>query len=83
MIKNYDSRISNATLIFLGLDESQQGGFKWKVYQGTPYFAVDVTPKGSAEQHTAAKDIISAMDARNLSFLQTRVHMTFSADDGM
>jgi NAD+ diphosphatase len=34
----------------------------WKIYSGTPYFAVDVTPKGSEEQQTAAKDVIGAMD---------------------
>jgi NAD+ diphosphatase len=83
MIKNYDSSKSHATLIFLGLDESRkEGGFAWKIYQGTPYFAVDVTPKGSEEQQAAAKDVISAMEAKGLSFFQTRVHMSFSADEG-
>lgn len=83
MLKNYDSRKSHATLIFLGLDESRkEGGLAWKIYQGTPYFAVDVTPKGSEEQQTAAKDVISAMEAKGLSFFQSRVHMSFSADEG-
>ncbi|KAJ5851367.1 Zinc ribbon NADH pyrophosphatase [Penicillium soppii] len=82
MLKNYDSSKSHATLIFLGLDESRkEGGLAWKIYQGTPYFAVDVTPKGSEEQQTAAKDVISTMEAKGLSFFQTRVHMSFSADE--
>jgi NAD+ diphosphatase len=84
MLKNYDSSKSHATLIFLGLDESRkEGGLAWKIYQGTPYFAVDTTPKGPEEQQTAAKDVISTMEAKGLSFFQTRVHMSFSADEGM
>jgi NAD+ diphosphatase len=84
MIKNFDSRKTQATLIFLGLDENRkEGGMAWKTYSGTPYFAVDVTPKGSEEQQTAANDVISAMEAKGLSFFQTRVVMTFSADEGM
>lgn len=84
MIKNYDSRKTHPTLIFLGLDEShKEGGLTYKIYSGTPYFAVDVTPKGPEEQQTAAKDIIAAMEAKGLSFFQTRVVMSFSADEGM
>ncbi|KAJ5775156.1 uncharacterized protein N7511_000167 [Penicillium nucicola] len=82
MIKNYDSRKTHPTLVFLGLDESlKEGGLAWKIYSGTPYFAVDVTPKGSEEQQTAAKDVISAMEAKGLSFFQARVVMSFSADE--
>jgi NAD+ diphosphatase len=84
LIKNYDSRKTHPTLIFLGLDESlKEGGMAWKIYSGTPYFAVDVTPKGSEEQQTVAKDVISAMEAKGLSFFQARVVMSFSADEGM
>ncbi|KAJ5941571.1 hypothetical protein N7516_001739 [Penicillium verrucosum] len=82
MIKAYDSRKTHPTLIFLGLDESRkEEGLTWKIYSGTPYFAVDVTPKGSEEQQTAAKDVISVMEAKGLSFFQARVVMSFSADE--
>lgn len=83
MIKNYDSRKSHPTLIFLGLDESRkEGAMAWNIYSGTPYFAVDVTPKGPEEQQTAAKDVISTMEANGLSFFKARVVNTFSADEG-
>lgn len=83
VLKNFDSRKTQATLIFLGLDEGRkEGGLSFKVYQGTPYFAVDVTPRGSEQQQAAAKDVISAVEAKGLSFFQSRVHMTFSADEG-
>lgn len=82
-IKQYDSRITHPYMIFLGLDESRKGnGLNWKIYSGAPYFALDVTPKGSEEQQTNSKDLISRMEAQGLSFYQSRVVMTFSADEG-
>lgn len=84
MIKNFDSRKTSPHLIFLGLDESRKdGGFAWKIYQGMPYFALDVTPRGSEEQQENAKGVISAMEAKGLSFFQTRVVMSFSAEQGV
>lgn len=84
MIKSFDSRKTHPSLIFLGLDESRKdGGLGWKIYSGTPYFAVDVTPKGSQEQQSVASELIKAMEEKGLSFFQTRVVSTFSADEGM
>lgn len=83
-IKSFDSRNTYPTLIFLGMDESRkEGSMTWKIYSGVPYFAVDVTPKGSEAQQTAAKDVISAMEEKGLSFFQTRIVTTFTPDDGM
>lgn len=83
MIKDYDSRITIPHLIFLGLDESRKGdGLNWKIYSGVPYFALDVTPKGTEDQQANAKDVISSMEAKGLSFYQSRVVMTLSADEG-
>lgn len=83
MIKDYDSRITIPHLIFLGLDESRKGdGLNWKIYSGVPYFALDVTPKGTEDQQGNAKDVISSMEAKGLSFYQSRVVMTLSADEG-
>lgn len=82
-IKEYDSRKTTAQLIFLGLDESRkQDGLAWKIYTGAPFFALDVTPKGDEEQQTNSKAVISAMEEKGLSFFQSRVVMTFSADEG-
>lgn len=84
MIKGFDSRKTHANLIFLGLDESRkEGSMTHKIYSGIPFFAVDVTPKGSPAQQTACKDIISAMEEKGLSFFQTRVISTFTPDEGM
>ncbi|KAJ5708943.1 Zinc ribbon NADH pyrophosphatase [Penicillium malachiteum] len=82
MIKDFDSRKINPSLIFLGLDESRkENSLSYKIYSGVPFFALDITPKGSEEQQAAAKDVISAMEAKGLSFYQTRVVSTFTADE--
>ncbi|KAL2846109.1 NUDIX hydrolase domain-like protein [Aspergillus pseudoustus] len=82
LIKEHDSRKTEPHLIFLGLDEVQkQDGLTWKIYSGTPYFALDVSEKGSEEQQTIAKEVLAAFEGKGLSFLQARVAMTFSADE--
>jgi NAD+ diphosphatase len=84
MIKTFDSRKTDPTMIFLGMDESRkEGSMSWKIYSGVPYFALDVTPRGSEAQQTAAKDVISAMEEKGLSFFQTRIVTTFTPDEGM
>jgi NAD+ diphosphatase len=97
-IKEYDSRVTTPQLIFLGLDEeaaaakSQDGttpataqeerAMTWKIYRGIPYFALDVTPKGNAEQEVYCKDLIGTLEGRGLEFFKARVHMTLPADQG-
>ncbi|KAL4788512.1 NUDIX hydrolase domain-like protein [Aspergillus varians] len=82
VIKEHDSRKTEPHLIFLGVDEAcKKDEFSWKIYSGTPYFALDVSVKGSEEQQANAKDILSGFEAQELSFLQARVAMTFSADE--
>ncbi|KAL6237572.1 hypothetical protein BDW75DRAFT_203680 [Aspergillus navahoensis] len=83
IIKEHDSRKTEPHLIFLGVDQAnkQQGGFSWKIYSGTPYFALDVSEKGSEEQQANVKEVVNGFEAQGLSFLQARVAMTFSADE--
>ncbi|PGH12403.1 hypothetical protein AJ80_06710 [Polytolypa hystricis UAMH7299] len=79
VIKEYDSAVARPLLIFLGLDQSGlQGELTYKDYKGTPYFAVDLTPKGSFE--VQAKGVISAMESQGLSFDEGRVISAFPAD---
>lgn len=81
-LQSFDSRTSHPLLVFLGMDESHtQDGLSYKVYKGTPYFALDVTPRGPLEQD--AKGIVEAMEAQGLSFHQTRVMTAVSADQGV
>lgn len=83
IIKEYDSRKTTASPIFLGLDETQkQDSLTWKIYSGTPYFAIDLTPRGSEEQKTNSKAVIGDVEAKGLTFLQGRTIMSFPAGEG-
>jgi len=42
---------------------------------------VDVTPKGTLEKE--AKGVIEAMKAKDLQFVEGRMHMTLNAPEGM
>ncbi|GAQ43828.1 NADH pyrophosphatase [Aspergillus niger] len=82
IIKEYDSRKTTASPIFLGLDETKkQDGLVWKIYTGTPYFALDVTPSHSEEQQANSRAVIADMEAKGLTFLQGRTIMSFPASE--
>lgn len=82
MIKNYDSSITTPQVIFLGLDEARkENGMGFKSYVGTPYFALDVTPKGTIEEK--ANGVIAEMEKKGLSFDTGRMVMSLSAEEGM
>lgn len=81
MIKEYNSSISIPQLVFLGVDESKDEiGLNHKIYTGAPYFALDVTPKGTYEEK--AKSIIAEMEKQGLEFKGGRMNLTLPAGDG-
>jgi NAD+ diphosphatase len=67
-------------VLFLGLDERKHDGFEHGIYKGKPYFAVDVTPKGSIVKE--ATGVIEAMKAKGLQFMEGRMHMSMNAPEG-
>ncbi|KAL9129495.1 MAG: hypothetical protein Q9217_002055 [Psora testacea] len=77
LISEYNSTITIPQLLFLGLDESQRSDFQWTVYHGAPYFALDVTPKGTIK--CAAESLIETIESRGLQFVEGRMHMSLSA----
>ncbi|PGH11918.1 hypothetical protein AJ79_04610 [Helicocarpus griseus UAMH5409] len=80
-LRNFNSSITTPHLIFLGLDESRQpetGSFTHKIYKGTPYFALDVTPRGTIAD--TARTIISHLESQGLTFHQSRVVTALPAD---
>lgn len=81
LIAEYNSTKSIPQLVFLGLDERLNDGLQWKSYSGAPYFALDVTPKGSVEE--AAKGVIKVMQSRGLIFAEGRMHMSLPATEGI
>jgi len=77
----YNSTKSIPQLVFLGLDERLKDGLQWNIYSGAPYFALDVTPKGSVEDE--ANSVIKAMQSRGLVFAEGRMHMSLPATEGI
>ncbi|KAM3068976.1 NADH pyrophosphatase [Clarireedia jacksonii] len=85
IIKEFNSSVTVPLVLFLGLDERKEKEgregelFKYKNYTGVPYFAVDVTPKGTCEEQ--AKGVIEAMKEKGLSFVEGRMHMSLNAPE--
>jgi NAD+ diphosphatase len=80
MIKEYNSAITLPLVLFLGLDERKHDGFEHGIYKGKPYFAVDVTPKGTVVKE--ATGVIEAMKAKGLQFMEGRMHISMNAPEG-
>jgi len=79
-IKEYNSSVTLPLVLFLGLDERKKDGFQHGIYTGTPYFAVDVTPKGSIVKE--ANGVVEAVRGKGLSFIEGRMHMSLNAPEG-
>lgn len=79
LISDYNSMVTTPQLLFLGLDEKGTQGFEWTVYKGSPFFALDVTPKGSFE--AKANSLIRDFEARGLIFIEGRLHMSLPAPE--
>lgn len=79
LISEYNSAFTIPQLLFLGLDESNRSGLEYSIYSGSPYFALDVTPKGSFE--AKASSLIRDVEAQGLVFLGGRMHMSLPATE--
>ncbi|KAI0443818.1 NUDIX hydrolase domain-like protein [Xylaria telfairii] len=78
-IKSFNSTVTQPIILFLGLDEKNKG-FEYREYRGNPYFAIDVTPKGSIEEK--AKSVIEAVKAkRGVSFIPGGRLLTLNAPE--
>ncbi|KAI0535612.1 NUDIX hydrolase domain-like protein [Xylaria digitata] len=78
-IKSFNSAVTQPIVLFLGLDEKKTG-FEYREYKGNPYFAVDVTPKGSIEEK--AKSVIEAVKTKHgVSFTPGARLLTLNAPE--
>ena len=80
IIKEFNSSISLPLVLFLGLDERKKDGFEHGIYKGSPYFAIDITPKGSLKEK--AESVIKAMKDKGMIFLEGRTAMSMNAPEG-
>ena len=78
-IAEYNSATTIPQLLFLGLDESQKSDFEWTIYRGNPYFALDVTPKGTVKE--ACEKLIDKMKSRDWKFVEGRMHTSLPAPE--
>ncbi|KAL5612772.1 hypothetical protein BROUX41_004143 [Berkeleyomyces rouxiae] len=79
LIKAYDSTKSTPQVLFLGIEEDGAAGFEYKEYRGQPWFAVDVTPRGTFKE--AAQSVVDSVEASGLEFMKNPRSMTLKATD--
>jgi NAD+ diphosphatase len=90
LIRDFNSEETRPVILFLGVDENNQlpshrvgitEEFIYKNYKGSPYFAVDITPRGSLE--AVAKELIAVVKAKGYSFHDSSPrHMGLHAGQG-
>ena len=89
-LQAFDSRMTRPDLIFLGVDENAASNvetdeklMQWTIYKGRPYFALDVSQKGSDEQKAEAQSVVEELAARGITPFTTRQHFLQPPSDGM
>lgn len=80
LLKNFNSAVTLPLVLFLGLDEKKKEGFEFGIYRGRPFFAVDVTPRGTVEKQ--ANGVIEEVTKNGDAFVEGRMHMTLNAPEG-
>ena len=89
VIRDFNSEETQPLILFLGVaeksqvpaDSSAEAPFQYKDYRGRPYFAVDVTPRGTLTD--SANKVIAALQEKGLSFHDSSPrHMGLTAADG-
>lgn len=79
LVSEYNSTVTVPQLLFLGIDERNKQGLTFNIYTGSPFFAVDVTPKGSIQPQ--AESLLQSLQSRGLRFLEGRIQAALPAQD--
>jgi len=77
-IRTFNSSIDKPVVLFLGLDEKSKG-FTFKGFGGHPYFAVDVTPRGTYAE--TANKVIETVQKNGVAFIAGGRHMSLAAPE--
>ncbi|KAI1457194.1 NUDIX hydrolase domain-like protein [Annulohypoxylon moriforme] len=77
-VKGFNSDVTQSVILFLGIDEKKTG-FEYREYKGKPYFAVDVTPKGTITEK--ATSIIDIVKTNGVSFIDGRRLLSLNAPE--
>lgn len=79
-IAQYNSSLYIPQIVFLGLDERNEGFVYKDHYKGQPWFAVDITPKESVKDE--AEKLVQKLKDEGLDFAKGRMHMSLEAQEG-
>lgn len=88
-IRDYNSEEAHPVILFLGIDDKEslparpapEGPFTYKEFKGSPYFAIDVTPRGKDAE--VASRVIEAVKQKGLVFHEKGPrHMGLHAGQG-
>lgn len=79
-IAAYDSKATKPLVVFLGIREDEVSEFKIREFQGCPWFAVDLTPRGTYADE--AKKVIEKLTSNGSFFLQSARQNTLSSELG-
>jgi NAD+ diphosphatase len=80
VIAQYNSSLYVPQIIFLGLDERQDGFTYKEHYKGQPWFAVDVTPRESVKEK--ADEVLEKLTSTGLEFSKGRMNLNLQAQEG-
>ena len=80
LVAAYDSRVTNPLIVFLGIREDEVSEFKVRDFRGCPWFAVDLTPRGSYAD--AAQKVIEKLTSDGSTFLKSARQNTLSSELG-
>ncbi|KAK0621476.1 NUDIX hydrolase domain-like protein [Bombardia bombarda] len=87
MIKAFNSDETRPVVLFLGVDDRSRlpsngastTPFSYKTYVGTPYFAIDVTPRPGNVAEAAAAALVADVEARGRAFSGSARNMALEA----
>ncbi len=88
MLRDFNSEVTQPLILFLGVDDRNRlpptgdgsNAFEYKNYKGSPYFAIDVTPRGSITE--AANAVLAAVKEKGFSFDASPRQMGLVAGEG-
>ncbi len=85
LVRDFNSEEIKPLVLFLGIDEKQglatEGSdFQYKSYKGSPFFAVDVTPRGSLAD--VAKQIVEGAKEKGFTLFTGPRNMSLKASEG-
>lgn len=80
LVAAYDSKVTIPLIVFLGIREDEVSEFKIREFRGCPWFAVDLTPKGSYADE--ARKVNDKLTSSGCTFLKSARQNTLSSEFG-